>query len=143
MDKNGKEKISGIGAYNHTDKDISIEEAILISLKLVGASDDSTLTQCSFTLPGGITEKSTYENVCAAYGTKTESANFRVSDDYETKSKDSDTFEKYGFTMLFTTKDASVAPYNYYFAFNADKTIKYVEIDSADYKSAAASAFSN
>lgn len=141
FEKNGEKKISGIGAFNPTDKDITIEQAILFSLKLVGVPEDDMHTQCSFTLPGGITEKSTYEDVCAVYGTKNESEYFRVSDDYESKSKDAETFEKYGFTMIFTSKDATVVPYNYYFGFNADKTIKYVEVDSADFKSAASAAF--
>lgn len=141
LDKNGEEKISGIGVYNHTDKEIAIEQGTLISLKLVGVPDDSRLTQCSFALPTGITEKSTYDDVLAAYGTKNESENYRIADDFEAKSKNAENFKKYGFTVLCNTKDPEVDPYNYYFAFHADKTIKYVEVTSIDYKSAAAAAF--
>ncbi len=143
LDKNGEQKISGIGVYNHTDEEIGIKDGALISLKLVGIPEESRLSTCSFVLPGGITEESTYEDVLACYGTKNESEHYRVADDYESKSKDAENFKKYGFTVLYRSNDTEKVPYNYQFAFNADKTIKYVEVSSADYKSAAEAAFSN
>ena len=55
--------------------------------------------------------------------------------------KDAESFEKYGFTVLYNSDNKEAAPYNYTFAFNADKTIKYVNVESTDYKAEALTAF--
>ena len=140
LEKDGETKIYGVGFYNHTDSSKTLEQCAVFSLDLIGLNDDESQTQCSFTLPGGITEKSTYEDVLDAYGTKNSSENFRVSDDRDAKVKDSETFEKYGFTVLYRSNDEVEAPYNYTFYFNADNTIKHVEIESVNYTSAALAA---
>lgn len=123
LDKNGKSKISGVGFYNNTGAKATLADCNIISLKLVGTTTEQDLSKCSFTLPGGITENSSYDDVIAAY----DSELYRISDQ-NSDNNNSD------FMVICISKDSASAPYNYTFSFNADKTIKYVDIESINYK---------
>lgn len=141
LDNGGKEKIKGVGYYNPDSEKTTLDKCAVVSLDLVGTIEEQSYEKCSFTLPGGITENSTYTDVLAVYGSKTEPKDYRVTDDYEAKKQNSENFSKHGFSVIYTPTDNNAAPYKYIFFFNADESIKYVSVESVNYQSDALAAF--
>lgn len=141
--KDGETKIDSVGFFNNSASEAKLEDCDIISLKLVGESKDADETQCSFTLPGEITEDSTYEDVVALFGTDEEpKGDYYVSDGYNAEEEGTELFEKYGFTFSVNCRHSEGQyPYNYTFNFNADKTIESVNVESINYQNAALSAF--
>jgi len=137
--KDGNIKIKSIGFFNNSDISASLDKCTVTSLTLIGDSPEDSKYTCSFTLPGGITEKSTYQEVLAAYGAD----KYSISDGYEASPKDPELYNKYGFSVMFRAKDKTSIPYHYNFYFNADCSIKTVEIESTNYQAAALGAFDN